>query len=353
MKSATATEEETAPSPLTLAEAQAAYALLRASSEYAEAHKAAVADGVIHSPSTTLRADGAAFVGDSVFIQLGEALEGERFIILLLTYVDGQGASAVGYMMQAVVDAITNNALVAIHVDASDVEEAVTIPASSVTAGLANVRGVVRNSIEARATWTVERDRVSVPVELIRIVPGANLVEVDEDAQLATTTHGLAGLEITITQTDGTNTYSVNGSIGPANLAFTTDDDLDSLVAGRETTAYIGPPVAAPPAALSGPTPPPPAGTIRFKGKNVDLALTNGVWSGTPVPGARARGSDCTNEEFLRCAMRGIIIGYHTVCRWLPWPFKEVCAVAAIWGSLMVCDTIQLIYCTPCRPPHC
>ena len=30
--------------------------------------------------------------------------------------------------------------------------------------------------------------------------------------------------------------------------------------------------------------------------------------------------------------MRGIIIGYNVVCRWLPWPFKEVCAVAFIWG---------------------
>ena len=146
-------------------------------------------------------------------------------------------------MMNAVVNATTKTVVLALHVDASDVEETVTIPASSVTAGLANVRGVVHNSIEARATWTVERDGVSVPVELIRIVPGTNLVEVDEDAELATTTHGLAGLEITITQTDGTNTYSVNGSIGPANLAFITDDDLDSLVAGRETTVYIGPPV--------------------------------------------------------------------------------------------------------------
>ena len=256
-------------------------------------------------------------------------------------------------MMNAVVNATTKTVVLALHVDASDVEETVTIPASSVTAGLANVRGVVHNSIEARATWTVERDGVSVPVELIRIVPGTNLVEVDEDAELATTTHGLAGLEITITQTDGTNTYSVNGSIGPANLAFITDDDLDSLVAGRETTAYIGPPVAAPPAALSGPTPPPPAGTIRFKGKNVDLALTNGVWSGTPLPGARAR-NDCDIVEWIECIMRPVIIGYHTVCKWLPWPARDLCTVIVIWGSAVVCHVYQQIVCyTPPPPQNC
>ena len=359
VKTATATEEETkptAPSPLTLAEAQAAYALLRASSEYAEAHKAAVADGVRHPTSATLRAEGEAFVGDSVFIHLGEALEGERFITFVLIYVDGQGNSAAGYMMQAVVDAVANRVLVAIHIDASDIAEAVTIPAGSVTAGLANVRGVIHNSIEARARWTVEGDGVSVPVELIRIVPGANLVEVDEDAQLATTTHGLASFEITITQKDGTNIYSVHGSIGQANLAFITDGDLDSLVAGRETTVYIGPPVATPPAALVGPTLQPPPGTIRFKGKNVDIALTNGVWSGTPLQGVRGASSDCTVEEVLRCAMRWVIIGYHTVCKWLPWPFKEICTLAAIWGSVMVCDTIQFIQCAgppQCPPPNC
>ena len=75
VKSATATEEETAPSPLTLAEAQAAYNLLLASAEYTEAHRAAVADGVHHSPSAALRAEEGAFVGDTVFVQLGDSPE--------------------------------------------------------------------------------------------------------------------------------------------------------------------------------------------------------------------------------------------------------------------------------------
>lgn len=313
-----------------------------------------MADGVRHSTSAALRAEEGAFVGDTVFVQLGDSVAGQRFIILMLTYVDGQGNSAVGYMMQAVVIATTNKVEVAIHVDASDLARPTVIPASAVTAGLANVRGVVQNSIEARATWSVPRDGVDVPVELIRIVPGANLVEVDEDADVASTTHGLAGLEITITQTDGTNVHTVKGSIGAANLALITDSALDSLVAGRETTVYIGPPVAAPPPALAIPATPPPAGTIRFKGKNVDLALTNGVLSGTSLPGATPRDDhDCEFSTFVRCVMTPVIIGYHTLCRWLPFLWRELCSIVAIWGSAMVCNIIQQIHCTPyTQPPH-
>ena len=301
VKSASATEEETAQSPLTLVQAQAAYALLLRSDKYRTAHQSAVADGVRHQRSGQLRAEEGVFVGSTCLV-----LEINGKVSIMLSYVDSQGP-APGYFMQAVVDIDSKKVLTTIHVDASDVVVPVIIPASSVTAGLANVRGVVHNSIEARTAWSVARDGVDVPVELIRIVPGVNLVEVDENAELATTTHGLSGLEITITQTDGTNTHSVNGSIGPANLALITDGALDSLVAGRETTVYIGPPVAAPPAARSGPAiPPAPAGTLRLKGQGVDLAITNGVWTGTPVPtGARAIGTRDAEEIF--CGLVAIV----------------------------------------------
>ena len=209
------------------------------------------------------------------------------------------------------------------------------------TAGLANVRGVVHNSIEARAEWSIERDGANVPVELIRIVPGANLVEVDEDAELATTTHGLSGYEITITQTDGANTYSVSGSIGPANLAFITDDDLDSLVAGRETTVYIGPPVAAPPAARSGPAiPPAPAGTLRLKGQGVDLAITNGVWTGkgaSAVFGARPR---CDLQEVLICATIPTVQVISNICIWMGWILGLACSVVTAIVMIVTCYVI-------------
>ena len=258
-KTATATVSE--PSPLTALEAQAAYTLLLASSEYAEAHRAAVADGVRHQRSSTLEAQESGFTGDTVGVFLGGERDGKRFIGLVLSYVDSQGNRADGYYMQAMVDATSKKVLVATHVDATEVREPinqsrtidgsgveqtthnVVVPSGSVRSGLGNVHGVVHTTIEARpnSPWHITRDGESLPVELIRIVPGANLVEVDEDTELATTTHALSGYEIRITQTDGTNTYSVTGILGPANLATITDADLDSLAAGRDTTVHIGP----------------------------------------------------------------------------------------------------------------
>ena len=337
VKSASATEEETAQSPLTLTKAQAAYSLLLSSTEYRMAHEAAVADGLQHMRSRQLRAQGGVVVGPTCFVFGGS----NSTVNIMLSYVDSQG-DATGYFMQAVVDIDSKKVLTAIHVDASDVAQPVTIPASSVTAGLANVRGVVHNSIEARAEWSIERDGANVPVELIRIVSGANLVEVDEDAELATTTHGLSGYEITITQTDGANTYSVSGSIGPANLAFITDDDLDSLVAGRETTAYIGPPVAAPPAALSGPAiPPAPAGTLRLKGQGVDLAITNGVWTGT---GARAAvlgvGPRCDVQELVICVLVPTLQTINQYCQYLGLLLGVACAVVVAIVLVAICYVI-------------
>ena len=258
-KTATATESE--PSPLTALEAQAAYALLLASSEYAEAHRAAVADGVRHQSSSNLEAQESAFIGDTVGVFLGGERDGKRFVGLVLSYVDSQGNRADGYYMQAMVGATSKKVLVATHVDVTEVREPinesrtidgsgvkqttrnVVVPSGFVTSGLGNVNGVVHTTIEARinSPWHITRDGESVPVELIRIVPGANLIEVDEDAELATTTHALSGYEIRITQTDGTNTYSVKGILGPANLVTITDADLDSLAAGRDTTVHIGP----------------------------------------------------------------------------------------------------------------
>ena len=231
-KTATATESE--PSPLTAREAQAAYTLLLASSEYAAAHQAAAADGLQHRRSATLQTLEDGFVGDSCAVFLSGEDNGHRLVMLLLSYVDGLGNRADRYFMQAAVE-LTNKAVVAaLHVDASEAEEPVdetrtiageavkqtvrnvVVPADSVTPGLANVRGAVLDTIEVRinSPWHITRDGESVPVELIRIVPGANLIEVDEDAELATTTHGLSGYEVRITQTDGTNTYSVNGVLG-------------------------------------------------------------------------------------------------------------------------------------------
>ena len=258
-KTATATESE--PSPLTALEAQAAYTLLLASSEYAEAHRAAVADGVRHQSSSSLEAQESGFLGDAVGVFLGGEQDGKRFVGLVLSYVDSHGNRAAGYYMQVMVDATSKRVMVATHVDATEVREPinesriiegsgvkqntrnVVVPSGFVTSGLGNVNGVVHTTIEARinSPWHITRDGESVPVELIRIVPGANLIEVDEDAELATTTHALSGYEIRITQTDGTNTYSVNGILGPANLVTITDADLDSLAAGRDTTVHIGP----------------------------------------------------------------------------------------------------------------
>ena len=268
VKSVSAADEGT----LTRAQARAAYDLLLASAKYRAAHKEAAADGLRHTRSRRLQAQDGAFVGSSV----GIFPDGGQ-VVLLLTYVDSEGEGDDAHWMQAVVNPTTNTVLAALHIDVTDIVLPVTIPASSVTAGLANVRGVVHNTIEARATFNVARNSVDVPVELVRIVPGANLVEVDEDADLATTTHGLAGLEITITQRDGENVHTVTGSIGAANLALITDSALDSLVAGRETTVHIGPRVRSPAG-------PPVAGTVRFKGDDVDVAITDGEWSGTPAP---------------------------------------------------------------------
>ncbi len=209
-KTATATESE--PSPLTALEAQAAYTLLLASSEYAEAHRAAVADGVRHQRSSNLEAHESGFIGDTVGVFLGGERDGKRFVGLVLSYVDSQGNRADGYYMQAMVDATSKKVLVATHVDATEVREPinqsrtidgsgveqtthnVVVPSGSVRSGLGNVHGVVHTTIEARpnSPWHITRDGESLPVELIRIVPGANLVEVDEDTELATTTHARA-----------------------------------------------------------------------------------------------------------------------------------------------------------------
>ena len=249
----------------------------------------------------------------------------------MLSYVDSEGEVASGHFMQAVVDLDRKRVLAAVHIDASDVAQPVTVPASSVTAGLANVRGVVHNSIEARATWTVERDGVNVPVQLIRIVPGANLVEVDEDAELATTTHGLPGYEITITQTDGANTHSVRGAIGPANLAVITE--LDSLVADRETVVHIGPPIAAQPL-RSMPTP--PAGTLRLKSSSGDLTLTNGAWTGTGAFDGSAKGARCI-EEIVVCAFLPVATIITEACIFMGPILGIICSIVTIVVFALTC----------------
>ena len=446
-KTATATVSE--PSPLTALEAQAAYTLLLASSEYAAAHQAAAADGLQHRRSATLQTLEDGFVGDSCAVFLSGEDNGHRLVMLLLSYVDGLGNRADRYFMQAAVE-LTNKAVVAaLHVDASEAEEPVdetraiageavkqtvrnvVVPADSVTPGLANVRGAVLDTIEVRinSPWHITRDGESVPVELIRIVPGANLIEVDENAELATTTHGLSGYEIRITQTDGTNTYSVNGVLGAANLGIITDAALGSLAVDRETTVHIGSQgqdtynelkfdmgetwevadtevshlvvnlrngaitvheqqnkvggdlegytlvvtqgasaisgvlddnntfadaalasfvagaavtvtvrstIAAPPAGATSA----PAGTLRLKGRGVDAAVTNGSWSGTPVPGARAAGArddDCWTEFWL-CVATPVILAWETVCRWLGVLFGSLCTLVAVTASMMVCN---------------
>ena len=361
VKTATASEEETAPSPLTLAEAEAAYALLLASGEYTVAHKAAAADGVQHRRSSALSADGDIFRGDTAIVALDGLDDGQRLIGIVLTYVDGRGEVAAGYLMSAVVNATSNKVVLALHIDASEVEtpDSVVVPADSVTEGLANVRGVVHDTIEVRITspWSITRNGEDVSVELIRIVPGANLVEVDEDADLATTTHGLSGYEVTISQTDGSSTHSASGVLGPANLTLITDAALDSLVVDRDTTIEIGPPIAPPPAALSGSgVPTAPAGTLRFKGHDVDLTITNGEWSGTPLPGTRAqvpgaRADHCGLEEFEVCVRQAV----SRICLYciLTPPFIAVpCIVFCSTVFVIVCHVYFEFVCYTPRPPQ-
>ena len=270
--------------------------------------------------------------------------------------------------ISAVVNATRNKVVLALHIDASAVEapNSVSVPADSVTEGLANVRGVVHDTIEVRITspWSITRNGQAVSIELIRIVPGANLVEVDEDAGLATTTHGLSGYEVTISQTDGSTTHSTSGVLGPANLALITDAALDNLVVGRDTTIAIGPPIAPPPAALSrSGVPTAPAGTLRFKGHGVDLTITNGEWSGTPLPGARAqvpgaRGQDgnCGWEEREVCVRHPAAL-LCTLCRFTPPLVAVPCIVVCLTLFVVVCHLYFEFVCVPPPPvrcpPHC
>lgn len=233
-------------------------------------------------------------------------------------------------------------------IDASGLEEpsTVVVEAASVTAGQASNRGTVVSSIEARlpVPWLIDRNGTEVPVELIRIVPSANMVEVDEDADQPTTTSGLLGYKIRITQTSGRDTYSVEGTIGQGNLVSITDAALDSLAAGRETTITIASELEEEGAA--GQSGGAPQGSIRFRGSGLDSTVTNGVWSGTHVPTAGATGASTCATEY--CTAVKIYSCWKDLCVWITvisgpgWGLT--CMLVCGWVTTMNC---WYVYGTP------
>ena len=76
------------------------------------------------------------------------------------------------------------------------------------------------------------------------------------------------------------------------------------------------------------------------KGRGVDAAVTNGSWSGTPVPGARAAGArddDCW-VEFWQCVAAPAVIVWERACRWLGLVYGFLCTLVAVTVAMMVCD---------------
>lgn len=72
--------------------------------------------------------------------------------------------------------------------------------------------------------------------------------------------------------------------------------------------------------------------------------MTNGEVSGTPnLVGARAR---CGLTEWVACVSTPVVLGYETICRYLPSPAAIVlCTVIAIFGSALVCHVYFTFSC--------
>ena len=118
---------------------------------------------------------------------------------------------------------------------------------------------------------------------------------------------------------DGDNSFS-----DPALTNFVEGTDITVTVRSTIATGYDA----------SGQPLPQFAGTLRMKGEGHDVSVTDGVWSGTPQPGARARDG---HEEFC------VIVRVRLCSEVIRW----VMILNPFWGFVYftICSVVLSMHC--------